>query len=302
MTRGLLVALVSTLALLAGAASAHAATVTIDDAHHYLVVKGGPVPENLTVAPGSTAGSLQVRSQGSGPLGPPPPGCAPQGPEAITCGGALQGVYLDGDGGDDHLTLTAATPQPSVIVGGDGNDTILARDGATDYVYCGSGLDRAEIDAGDKPSLDCETVEAAPTPKPAPKPPAPPAPPVATPPQPPAAAPAPAPVRIAAKPVTMTRAGVLPLVLRCPATETRDCKGTLTLRLRGSARTSSAKQGSTILGKARFRAHPGGKVRVRVKLSRHGRRRIIRRKRARCSVVARTGSHTRTQTITVRAR
>jgi opacity protein-like surface antigen len=177
--RRLLTAAAGALAALACAAPAHAATVSIESTHHYLVVKGGPARDDLTVSAGKTAGGLTVVAHAGGPLGPAPHGCASAGPGSVTCAGPLAGVYVDGSGGNDSLTVTVATPSASFLLGGGGDDVLRG----------GPGRDFLS----------------------------------------------------------------------------------------------------------------GGKTHVRVKLSRNGRRRIIRRKRARCSVVARAGNRTRTQSIVVHA-
>jgi RTX calcium-binding nonapeptide repeat (4 copies) len=331
--RRLITAVAGALVALACAAPAHAASVWIEPEHHYLVVVGGPARDELTVSAGTTAGSLTLAARAGGPLGPAPAGCAPAGPQSITCAGPLAGVYVDGSGGNDSLTLTAVTaslggdgddvlhggPGGDFLGGGEGNDTVdpgagvdtargddgadllRARDNSADHLACGSGADRVEADAVDQPATDCETITRPPLPaQPAPTP-APPDPGPIAPVQIPTSLPALAPVRIASRPVTMSRAGVVGLTLHCPATEKHACQGRVTLRLRGGAQASAA-GGAPVLGRAKFPARPGGKVHVRVKLSRNGRRRIIRRKRARCSVVARIGNRMRSQSIVVRAR
>lgn len=42
---------------------------------------------------------------------------------------------------------------------GDGNDTVLARDGEEDTINCGAGEDYAVVDAVENGVFDCETIE-----------------------------------------------------------------------------------------------------------------------------------------------
>jgi Ca2+-binding RTX toxin-like protein len=62
----------------------------------------------------------------------------------------------DGGAGDDTLTGSSG---PGLIYGGDGNDTIDARDGQADQISCGAGQDTAFVDAQDVlVGSDCEDV------------------------------------------------------------------------------------------------------------------------------------------------
>jgi hypothetical protein len=111
-------------------------------------------------------------------------------------------------------------------------------------------------------------------------------------------------VRIADGPVRMSASGVLRIRLRCPAAERHACRGRLTIRLGGAQ--AAAAGAPRIIGHARFRIRPGTHASVRVLLSRNGRQRIIRRRRANCSVVARTpkpggGTQQRKQSVVVTA-
>jgi Ca2+-binding RTX toxin-like protein len=62
------------------------------------------------------------------------------------------------DGGDGNDTVNGLGGADTLI-GGGGNDVIQARDGAADAVSCGTGDDRAVVDAADQVAPDCETVE-----------------------------------------------------------------------------------------------------------------------------------------------
>ena len=218
--------------------------------------------------------------------------------------GGLGNDDLDGGGGLD------------VVWGQEGADSVRSNDGVADTIVCGDGVDSVLADTVDAPPSDCETVQrptsgtpappVGPGPTPTPTPGSSPAPgspiaPVTI----PAIAPALAPVKIAAKPVGMSTTGVVKLAMSCPSSEPRSCRGRITLRLRGGARTAAARR-APVIGRARFKVRPGATKQVRVKLSRNGRRRIIRRKRARCSVVARTpvsggAARTRDQDVVVTA-
>jgi Ca2+-binding RTX toxin-like protein len=77
------------------------------------------------------------------------------GPNSLT--GGLSGDTIDGRGGVDLLSSY------------DGNDTVLARDGGFDLVFCGVGTDSAVVDSVDD-VRDCENVDRAAPPPPPPGP------------------------------------------------------------------------------------------------------------------------------------
>ena len=62
---------------------------------------------------------------------------------------------LWGDSGADYLK---GGPGVDRFFGGYGNDLIDSRDGITEHVYCGEGIDRVEADLRDIVSSDCEKV------------------------------------------------------------------------------------------------------------------------------------------------
>jgi Ca2+-binding RTX toxin-like protein len=62
---------------------------------------------------------------------------------------------LWGDSGGDYLK---GGPGVDRFFGGYGNDLIDSRDGITEHVYCGEGIDRVEADLRDIVSSDCEKV------------------------------------------------------------------------------------------------------------------------------------------------
>lgn len=64
---------------------------------------------------------------------------------------------LYGESGDDHLTVGDAVGSAEVD-GGDGDDTISARNGRADQIFCGNGNDTVIADASDIVAADCENV------------------------------------------------------------------------------------------------------------------------------------------------
>ena len=62
---------------------------------------------------------------------------------------------LRGESGDDQLD---GGPSRDVLDGGAGADTIVARDGDSDTVACGGGVDTAFVDSDDRVASDCERV------------------------------------------------------------------------------------------------------------------------------------------------
>jgi hypothetical protein len=291
---------------LVAAAPAHAATVSLNTQYHYLTVVGDDAGDALSVTAGPAPGSLLVTDRG-GRLYASGNACKAQDAASALCSGGIAGVYLAGGAGDDHLMLGVATPFPSYLVGSDGNDvivdgpgtdvlfggngddTLVARDAGADRLICGAGNDHGVADTADVAAPDCEVVDrpvAPVTPGPAA--------PAATI---PAAVP-PAPVRISAKPVRLSTRGVIRVKLGCPRTERRACSGRVTLRFSSAGTARAASASNPIIARGSFKVRPGSSRQVRLKLSRNGRRRIIRRRKARCSVVARS---TRGATTRVRA-
>ncbi len=56
------------------------------------------------------------------------------------------------------MDAAAGAHDRDVVVGGDGNDVIRARDGSRDTISCGRGNDRVYADRLDKVADDCESV------------------------------------------------------------------------------------------------------------------------------------------------
>jgi hypothetical protein len=93
-------------------------------------------------------------------------------------------------------------------------------------------------------------------------------------------------IRISRKPVTITAGGVAPVTVACPRTQKSGCRGTVTIELLPGGRTvrGSRRSRGRIVGRGRFSIRAGKAKRVRVRLSRHGRRKVLRRRRVRCKV------------------
>jgi hypothetical protein len=211
-------------------------------------------------------------------------------------------------GGGDTLDATAV-PVPVSVWGGAGDDTLLMRNSASEWISCGDGSDSGTADAGDTVATDCETTlerpigavtgYAAPT---APEPEVPtggdagstggtdeePTPDAGT--DPPAEEPSPAsPVAITA-PATMPMSaqGAIAVGVRCTASE-GVCSGSIELveeagQLKARAQVTSARRRKTtkkgtLLGRAKFSVGAGAAKRVQVQLSRRGRQRIIKKKK-----------------------
>jgi hypothetical protein len=179
-------------------------------------------------------------------------------------------TLLGGEGGD---ALVGGAGRDS-LSGETGDDSLNSVDGVLDNVACGEGGDTVTADEVDELTPDCESAtlstEVAPPP------------------------PGPALVRLQQKPVRVTENGLAPLRLRCTRVARGACVGNLTLTLpvkaktktKTKAKTSAARQRARqeVLGRARFRIGSGRLTTVKVRLSRNGRRRVLRRRRVRCRV------------------
>lgn len=70
-------------------------------------------------------------------------------------GSAGRPAIVSGTVGDDDIY---GEDGGDAIAGGEGDDFIEAKDGARDYISCGSGEDVASVDELDAVCADCETV------------------------------------------------------------------------------------------------------------------------------------------------
>jgi hypothetical protein len=228
-------------------------------------------------------------------------------------------------------TTSAACPDvPAHVNLGDGNDVVDLRDGVTDTLVCGPGLDSGDAETADGVGADCETVaKPAVTPDPVVEPPTDPVvdppvvdPPVVDPPvvDPPVVDPAivdppgnSVPPSIPPQTVGISAGGVASVLVACPA-DSGGCKGVVAITLpaaagrrrAGGARLVAAKRGVALkIGSARFKAAAGTSKTVRVRLSKRGRQRILRgrSRRARISVTTRSAAGSvavTTQDVTLR--
>jgi hypothetical protein len=254
---------------------------------------------------------------------------------AVNTGAASSpSVTLSGSYGNDTLRTG---PGVDSITGGDGNDTIdpgagadtvtagtgadsiTVRDGVADEVWCGTGSDTGLAEAADKIGSDCEALTGAVSGTLVGAPPVTPEPPAPDPADPATSDPAapgtstpigpvdpqanPLPVVIPAQNPRLDSHGVAAVRVACPAGEGR-CKGTVTLEVAqsdlGKARAAAAAK-LVEVGKARFVAKAGAKPLVRVRLSRRGRRRVLRgRKKQHCRITVATTSPTGKTLVTRR--
>ena len=221
-------------------------------------------------------------------------------------------AYVHGGDGRDRIATGSGA---DTIDGDGGDDTLLARDGTTDSVTCGSGADSGQADVADRLAADCEaTVEraaapvVAPLPGPAPASPGTPAPSGTT--QPGTgddsqddgggtgddgdsasdgdagsgggAGTAPVAIKSPAT-LQMSASGTIPIAVACTAAS-GSCRGTAELvELDGTVQAravgaSTAGRGVT-LARASFTVAAGGQKTVRLRLDRRGRQRIIRKKK-----------------------
>jgi hypothetical protein len=196
------------------------------------------------------------------------------GPNVLN-GGEGNDTLHGGDGGD---ALVGGTGRDS-LSGDAGDDSLSTVDGAVDTVACGEGSDTATADEDDELAADCESATLSNA--------------VAPPP------PGPALIRLQQKPVRVTPNGLAPLRLRCTSAAKGACTGNVTLTLPAKAKANSeakdknkaknkakakASARRQVLGRARFRVRSGRLATVKVRLSRNGRRRVLRRRRVRCRV------------------
>jgi hypothetical protein len=186
---------------------------------------------------------------------------------------------LKGGPGDDKLYGVAGDdileggPGSDVLDAGDGADLLHARDGAADQLACGAGSDAGEADSIDTVGSDCEGFGA------------------------PGGGAGPAgnspqttldylPAR-----VRVTQRGKLRLRIVCPE-QFGSCEGTLSIIPLDKAKASASKRTSKAIGRGTYKVRGGETKVINVKLSRNGRRRVLRNKRLKCnaSSVTRAGS------------
>jgi hypothetical protein len=177
---------------------------------------------------------------------------------------------LDGRDGDDLLEGGAGADR---FEGGDGDDTLRSRDDTADTLTCGAGKDSVDADDVDTLAADCEL-----------------------PPAPAGAAPPGATLDRVPKSVRLTRRGYLRIRISCPATAVEGCTGSIKVQVLGRSR------GATVSARRRgdgekFSLKAGESKVTKVKISRNGRRRVLRKKKAKCKVSVHT--KTRSKRVTV---
>ena len=192
-------------------------------------------------------------------------------------GGAGNDV-LEGREGNDVLEGGAGTDQ---FDAGSGDDVLLSRDSAPDTLNCGTGTDISDFDAVDTLAADCE--------RPAAKPGS------------PAVLPGAATLDRVPSSVRLTRKGYLRIQVTCPVTAVNGCSGSITIEV--LARTAGVKLAATARTRGKSFSMKAGETKVtKVKISRNGRRRVLKGKRANCKVSVHTKSAgTVSEKITVKS-
>jgi Ca2+-binding RTX toxin-like protein len=197
---------------------------------------------------------------------------------------------LDGGPGDDTLEGGAGADD---VRGDAGADSLRLRDSQRDSAACGTENDSVVSDTSDDVAGDCEQND--PGQESASGGQTQPAHPVTE----------IAPVTFTLQAAVMTRKGIVPLPLSCPKIDgLAYCKGKLVLTIaspRGKARASK-KPRRTVIGKANFRIRAGSTGTVKVRISRNGRRRVLRQRKLRCkasAVVVGADGKPRTVTTTI---
>ncbi len=186
---------------------------------------------------------------------------------------------LDGRDGNDVLEGGSGTDS---LDAGNGDDTLRSRDATPDTVNCGAGADSIDVDAVDTVAADCERP--------------------ATGPGGPGAVPGAATLDRVPASVRLTRKGYLRIQVSCPITAVNGCSGTITIEVLARAATLSAVKANAAQS---FSLKAGQTQVTKVKISRNGRRRVLRKKRAKCKVSVHTGAGnkrvTMSKKITVKA-
>jgi hypothetical protein len=165
---------------------------------------------------------------------------------------------LEGRDGNDVLEGGAGADK---LDGGNGGDTLRSRDAETDMVNCGAGTDSFDVDDGDAVAADCER-------------------PLAT---------VPATLDRLPKAVHLTRTGHLHIRVTCPITAVSGCRGTISVAVLVRSAGVIQSEAKRAAGK-RFALKAGESKVTKVKISRNGRRRVLKKKRANCKVSVHTSS------------
>jgi hypothetical protein len=168
---------------------------------------------------------------------------------------------LEGQDGNDVLEGGAGADR---LEGGNGDDALRSRDAVADTVNCGAGADSIDVDDVDTVAADCERAATSP-------------------------AAVPATLDRVPKTVRLTRKGYLRIKVTCPVTAVNGCTGTVTIEVlaRSAGVTLSA---ATAEAGNKFSLKAGESKVTKVKISRNGRRRVLKKKRANCKVSVHTRS------------
>ncbi|HEY7598949.1 MAG TPA: hypothetical protein VH741_03400, partial [Candidatus Limnocylindrales bacterium] len=192
---------------------------------------------------------------------------------------------LNGSGGDDSLDGGAGR---DLLDGGSGNDKLGSRDDESDEDRCGTGTDSVTGDYTDVVAADCEVRDLTAGPGGAP-------------------APAQAVLDLVPATVRLTSAGKIRVRVNCHA-GSGGCEGTLSAAIlngRASRRSLRAAALTPSAAGTRFELRAGESEVFKVKISRNGRRRVIRNRKANCRIRAVTESAGRkasaTKTVVVKA-
>jgi RTX calcium-binding nonapeptide repeat (4 copies) len=193
-----------------------------------------------------------------------------------TLSGGGGGDMLDGGSGKDTLD------------GGAEADVLRSADGEQDDVRCGTGQDAAFEDPSDMVAADCEARQSGTEP--------------GTP-----AARAGATLDLLPKSIRLTTAGTVRVRIYC-ALPTGFCTGRVSAGIR-SARSARVGAAAAVGSSARgtwFSVRAGESKEIKVTISRNGRRRVLREKKAKCRISATTrsaggSSTTARKTVIVRA-
>jgi hypothetical protein len=231
-------------------------------------------------------------------------------------GFSVVATTVSGGAGDDTLH---GGPGADTLDGGIGNDTFDSRDTASDTLVCGDGIDGGNADVLDSIPGDCEAVQGGPAPPSTdPNPIAPITDPVTDPVAGPTTTdPAPGtepsdgpqntatpaansvPASIPSQTVSLSASGVARVRVECPA-DSGGCSGAVTIELPTAGavkRTGNGKLSAVAaaghraplkIGRSKFKAAAGTAVIVPVRLSKRGRQRIVRGRRARARIVVTT--------------
>jgi RTX calcium-binding nonapeptide repeat (4 copies) len=185
----------------------------------------------------------------------------------VLSGGEGNDTVYGGEGAD---ALTGGAGRDT-LRGESGDDSLDSLDGLAESPSCGDGADSLLADPSDELIGDCETVSYGVVPPPP--------------------APAPQPVKVVRKVVRVTSDWRALLRLHCTRVARGSCTGSVKLTAPSRAKAKASKRATrhrrsreVVLGRARFSVRSGRLATVKVRLSRNGRRRVVRRRRVRCRV------------------